>query len=223
MSGRLAAPSSPHPTLLGSFFFVFSRIFLALLLYLFSMNLSFQVNLHIKYQSFSLGFLLLFPCYIDISNQNIFSGLQRRHFFLILWNRYNVPFKPVGEAGFHQAHSPQGVRGSGYLHPLVSPELIISEFSTSATVPVSNVFISFLFLFAFIQPFGCKTLYFLKISFQKLVVILEAPKLFPEAPDTINVSNYMVKKRLLMGSHCASPSIQSLTIDPRDSAKKPSL
>ena len=49
--------------------------------------------------------------------------------------------------------------------------------------------------FSFLQPLSCK-LYFLRISSQKLVVILGAPNLFPKGPDTINVSYYLVKKWL---------------------------
>lgn len=58
------AGSSPDTTLV----FPPPRDFLAVLPYLLFMYLSFQVNLRIKYQSFSFGSLLLFSDTLDIPN-----------------------------------------------------------------------------------------------------------------------------------------------------------
>lgn len=188
---RLAAFSSPSPTFLGIFCFCFpgfSQLFCICFLWIH----------HFKSVRISDIRAFLLTCHRDISNWNIFSGPQRRIASWVNGTVIIVPLKTMGEAKFYGAHSLQGVSGSAFLHPIFPPELIISEFPTCAAVPVCLVkYLHHLPLsLYFYLAFGYKTMYFLRISFQKLIVILGAPKLFPEAPDTINVSNCTVKKRL---------------------------
>ena len=116
---------------------------------------------------------------------------------------------------------------SGYLHPLLSPELMISQVPTPATISACLVRCFHLppLIFLFFSLLAIKL-----CTFLGLAVIIGAPKLFPEGPDTINVNMVntintinMVKKKLLMESHHASASSQRSASDPRDPAEKPSL
>lgn len=94
MSSRPGSPSLPGPIFLE---FFFSRIFLGILSHLFSMNLSFQVNLHTKCQEVFIWFFIT-------SSLGTWTFLKR---FPSQVNKIDrtVSFNPKGEAGFSEART----------------------------------------------------------------------------------------------------------------------
>ena len=94
MSSRPGSPSLPGPIFLE---FFFSGIFLGSLSHLFSMNLSFQVNLHIKCQEVFIWFFIT-------SSLATWTFLKR---FPSQVNKIDrtVSFNPKGEEGFSEART----------------------------------------------------------------------------------------------------------------------